>query len=302
MMPAVESYLAARRAAGFKLSNVEYLLRSFARFAINRGETHVRAQTAIDWATEAASVAQRDARLKTVCRFARYLSIEDQDHELPPERYVGYRKTRRPPYIHTQNDIERLIDAAVILGPAGALRPHTYAALIALLSATGLRVSEALNLRFADITPDGLVIRRSKFQKSRLVPLHETATEGLLKYLPLRRLAHPGDDHAFVDDDGHPLRYTVVYWTFRKLLKIAGIGVTSNGHSPRLHELRHTFAVRALEASSEGRDRVGQRMLALATYLGHANIYATYWYLEATPELLRDIAVATEGFLAGDQK
>ncbi|WP_207004478.1 tyrosine-type recombinase/integrase [Trinickia mobilis] len=248
MMPAVESYLAARRAAGFKLSNAEYLLRSFARFAVNRGEMHVRAQTAIDWAAEAASVAQRDARLRTVCRFARYLSIEDQNHELPPVRYFACRKTRRTPYIYTRTDIERLIDAALKLGPSNALQPHTYAALIALLSATGLRVSEALNLRFADITPDALVIRKSKFQKSRLVPLHDTATKGLHKYLTLRRLAHPDDDHAFVDDDGHPLRYTIVYWMFRKLLKFAGIGpqptaaalvcMSSGIRSPFVHSRR----------------------------------------------------------------
>jgi integrase/recombinase XerD len=302
MMPAVESYIAARHAAGSKLLNADYLLRSFARFAVNRGETHVHAQTAIDWAAEAASVAQRDARLKTVCRFARYLHIEDQDHEVPPARYFAYRKTRRVPYIYSCTDVERLIDAALKLGPAGALKPHTYAALIALLSATGLRVSEALDLRIAGVTPDGLVIRKSKFQKTRLVPLHDTTAAGLQKYLTLRRQVRSCDDHAFVDDDGHPLRYTVAYWMFQKLLKIAGIGHTHNGHRPRIHELRHSFAVHVLEASPEGRDRVGQHMLALATYLGHVNIKSTYWYLEATPELLRDIAVAAEGFLTGDQK
>ena len=99
MMPAVESYLAARRAAGFKLLNADYLLRSFASFAVKRGEMHVCAQTAIDWAGEAASVAQRDARLKTVCRFARYVRMEDQNHELPPARHFGYRKTRRVLYV-----------------------------------------------------------------------------------------------------------------------------------------------------------------------------------------------------------
>jgi integrase/recombinase XerD len=302
MMSDVESYLAVRRAAGFKLSNVEYLLRSFARFAVNRGETHVRAQTAIDWASEAASLAQRDARLKTVCRLARYLSIEDQNHELPPVQYFACRKARRAPYIYTPADIERLIDAALKLEPTNALRQHTYATFIALLSVTGLRVSEALNLRFADVTPEGLFIRKSKCQKTRLVPLHDTATEGLHKYLTLRRLANPDDDHVFVDDDGNPLRYTIAYWTFQKLLKLACIGSFSNGQSPRLHGLRHTFAVRALEASPEGRNRVGQHMLALATYLGHTNIKDTYWYLEATPELLRDIATLVEDFLIGEQK
>lgn len=302
MIAAVESYLAVRRAAGFKLLNVEYLLRSFAHFAIERGEIHVRAQTAIDWAGEAASVAQRDARLRTVCRFAQYLRTEDQSHELPPARYFGYRKTRRTPLIYSRADIDCLLSAALQMGPCGTLRPQTYATLIALLSATGMRISEALNLRFADLTAEGLLIRKSKFQKTRLIPLHETAAEGLQRYLTLRRRASPGDNHVFIDNDGRPLRYTVTYWMYQKLLKIAGIGASHNGHRPRLHELRHTFAVRALEASPEGRDRVGQHMLALATYLGHANIDATYWYLEATPELLSDIAFAAERFLTGEQK
>ncbi len=302
MMPAVESYLAMRRTAGFKLLNADYLLRSFARFASERGEIHIRTQSAIDWAAEAASVAQRDARLKCVCVFARYLRAEDQNHELPPAGYFGYRKTRRVPFIYSQTDIGRLIKAAVQLGPPGALRPQTYAALIALLSATGLRISEALCLQFADITPEGLLIRKTKFQKTRLVPLHQTAAEGLRIYLTLRRTVRRGDEHVFVDDDGRSLTYCAAYEMFQKLLKIAGIVGTPNGQRPRLHGLRHAFAVRALEASPEGRAHIGQHMLALATYLGHINIYSTYWYLEATPELLRDIAQAAEGVLTGEQK
>lgn len=164
MMPAVESYLAARRAAGFKLLNADYLLRSFACFAVKRGEMYIRAQTAIDWAGEAASVAQRDARLKTVCRFARYVRMEDQNHELPPARHFGYRKTRRVPFIYTCADIERLVNTALQSGPPGTLQPQTYATLIALLSATGIRISEALNLGLADTTPEGILIRKSKFQ------------------------------------------------------------------------------------------------------------------------------------------
>lgn len=302
MIAAVESYLAVRRAAGFKLLNTEYLLRSFARFAVKHGESHVRAQTAIDWAGEAESVAQRDARLRTVCRFAQYLRTEDQSHELPPARYFGYRKTRRIPFIYSRADIDRLISSALQLGPSGTLRPQTYATLIALLATTGMRISEALNLQFADLTPDGLVIRKSKFQKTRLVPLHETAAAGLQRYLTLRRQANLGDNHVFIDDNGRRLRYTVTYSMYQKLLEIAGICSSHNGHRPRLHEFRHTFAVRALEGSPEGRGRVGQHMLALATYLGHANIYATYWYLETTPELLSDIATAAETFLTGEQK
>ena len=302
MMPAVESYLAVRRAAGFDLLNAGYLLRSFARFASQRGEMHIRTHSAIDWATEAASVAQRDARLKCVCLFARYLRAEDPNHELPPAGYFGYRKSRRVPFIYSHTDIDRLIKAALQLGHPGALQPQTYATLIALLSVTGVRISEALHLQIADITPEGLLIRKSKFQKTRLVPLHETAAKGLRTYLTLRRHAPAGDDHVFVDDEGRSLTYCAAYEMFQKLLKIAGIASTPNGQRPRLHGLRHSFAVRALEASPEGRARIGQHMLALATYLGHVNIYSTYWYLEATPELLRDIAVAAERFLTGEQK
>lgn len=301
MMPAVESYLAVRRAAGFKLLNADYLLRSFARFAAQCGEVNVRARSAIDWAAEAATVAQRDARLKTVCRFAKYVRAEDPNHELPPARHFGYRKTRRVPFIYSRDEIERLVKAALQSGPRGALLPQTYATLIALLSATGLRISEALALRFADVTPEGLLIRQSKFQKTRLVPLHQTATEGLRKYLARRRRQYPDNERVFVDDDGRVLKYTAVYLVFQKLLKLAAISKTDNGHNPRLHELRHSFAVRALEASPEGRECVGHHMLALATYLGHVNIYSTYWYLEATPELVRDIAVSAERFLTGER-
>jgi integrase/recombinase XerD len=301
MMPTVESYLAVRRASGFKLSNADYLLRSFACFATQRGEEHVRAQSAIDWAAQATAVAQRDARLKTVCRFAKYMRAEDPNHELPPARHFGYRKTRRVPFIYSRDQIESLVKAALQSGPRGALLSQTYATLIALLSATGLRVSEALALRFTDVTPEGLLIRQSKFQKTRLVPLHQTAAEGLHNYLRQRRRLRSDNDYVFVDESDRVLKYTAVYWVFQKLLKLAAIGKTDSGHAPRLHELRHSFAVRALEASPEGRDRVGQHMLALATYLGHVNIYSTYWYLQATPELVRDIAVSAEHFFTGER-
>jgi integrase len=178
------------------------------------------------------------------------------------------------------------------------LRPRTYAALISLLAATGLRISEALHLLVSDITSDGLLIRRTKFQKTRLVPLHETAVTGLGNYLTRRQEMRRGGDHVFVSDEGQPLVYWKVRSVFRTLLKSTGLK-PSGGRWPRIHELRNTFAVRALESSPTGRQRIGQHMLALATYLGHVNIDATYWYLETTPELLRDIAVVAENFVHG---
>jgi integrase len=298
MIVAVESYLAVRRAAGFTLSNTEYLLRSFAGFAADQEQTHIRTATAIDWASQAKSVAQRHTRHQTICHFAQYLRVEDTRHELPPPNHFGYRKSRRVPHIYSRDEIDGLVLAATRLPSPDSLLPKTYAALISLLAATGLRISEALHLLVSDITSNGLLIRGTKFQKTRLVPLHATAVAGLARYLTCRQEARCGSDHVFVSDEGQPLVYWKVHSVFRTLLKSAGIK-PSGGRWPRIHELRHTVAVRALESSPTGRQRIGQHMLALATYLGHVNINATYWYLGTTPELLRDIAVVTENFVQG---
>ena len=301
MMASVEIYLAVRRVVGFTLSNTEYLLRSFADFATDRKETHIRTATAIDWASQAKSVAQRHTRHQTICRFAQYLRVEDLRHELPPANHFGYRKTRRVPHIYTRDEINALVLAATRLPSSDSLLPKTYAALISLLAATGLRIAEALHLLVTDITSDGLLIRKTKFQKTRLVPLHATAVTGLGHYLIHRQEAKRGGDHVFVSDEGQPLVYWRVHSVFRTLLKSAGIQ-PSGGRWPRIHELRHTLAVRALESSPTGRQRIGQHMLALATYLGHVNINATYWYLETTPELLLDIAVVAENFIQGGRQ
>jgi len=299
VIQAVDAYLALRRTAGFELTNARYLLRSFARFAAERHETHIRTTTAIEWASRSGSIAQRDERLKTVCRFARHLHADDLGHDVPPGDHFGFRKSRRVPHIYSPSEIDRLIAAALELGPPDTLKPQTYATLIALLAATGLRISEALALACSDVTPTGLLIPNTKFHKTRLVPLHDTAVAGLQRYLRRRRRTSVRAEAVFVDDAGRPLRYQRVHSTFRKLVNTAGI-VPSGRRPTRLHELRHTFAVRALEASPAGRQRVGQHMLALATYMGHVNISATYWYLETTAELLRDIATAGETFLHGE--
>jgi integrase/recombinase XerD len=300
MITAVESYLAVRRAAGFTLSNTEYLLRSFSAFAADKKQTHIRTATTIDWASQAGSVAQRHTRYQTIYHFARYLRVEDPRHEALPPNHFGYRKTRRVPHIYSRGEIDGLVLAATRLSSSDPLQPKTYAALISLLAATGLRISEALHLLVADITPNGLLIRRTKFQKTRLVPLHDTAVTGLAHYLMHRQKERRGGEHVFVSDEGQPLVYWKVHGVFRTLLRSAGLK-PCGGRWPRIHDLRHTFAVRALESSPTGRQRIGQHMLALATYLGHVNINATYWYLETTPELLREIANVTESFLQGER-
>jgi integrase len=209
MLKAIEAYLALRRATGFAMLNAEYLLKSFAAFATERGQTHVHTQAAIDWAARGPSVAQRDARLKAVCRFVRHVRVEDARHELPPVNHFGARKTRRSPHIYSAAEINRLIEGALRLRPKGGLRARTYATLIALLPVTGLRISEALKLTVADVTRDGLLIRETKFRKTRLVPLHDTAVAGLERYLARRRPLSEADP-VFADARGLPLRYIAV--------------------------------------------------------------------------------------------
>jgi integrase len=298
MIAAVETYLAVRRLGGFALSNNEYLLRSFAAYAGAHGEPVVRTATVITWASLGPSLAQRHRRYETVRQFAAQVHLDDPEHEVPPARYFGYRKTRRPPRLYTTTEIDQVLAAAAQLPPRDSLRPHTYVALISLLAATGLRISEALALQVADLSGDGLLIRKTKFQKTRLVPLHETAVGGLAQYL--RHPARPPSPLSwiFVSEWGHRLRYRDVHAVFRRLVGMAQLR-TDGGRAPTLHGLRHTFAVRALKATPTGRSQVGQSMRALATYLGHVSIVSTYWYLEATPELLTDIASAAERFVSG---
>ena len=299
MLKTIENYLGLRRATGFAMSNAEYLLKSFAAFAAERGQSHVHTQTAIDWAAFEPSVAQRDARLKAVCRLVRHVRVEDERHELPPANHFGARKRRRSPHIYSAAELDLLIAAALQLRPKG-LRAQTYATLISLLAATGLRISEALKLTVADVTRDGLLIRETKFRKTRLVPLHDTTTAAMQRYLALRQ-SLADDDPVFIGKRGGPLRYIAVKPTFDRLAGKAGI-VTATRRRPRLHDLRHTFAVRALQSSPVGRSRSGAHMAALATYMGHVNIYATYWYLEATADLMRDVAAAGENFISNGRQ
>jgi integrase len=180
------------------------------------------------------------------------------------------------------------------------LRPHTYQTLFALLACTGLRVSEAIRLRCQDFTPDGLMVRESKFRKSRLVPLHRTARAGVERYVTRRHWMRSRDDPLFVSHRGRPVPYSAARTAFRTALQTVRVDASPSRRRPTLHCLRHTFAVRALEACPGGRDRIARHTVALSTYLGHSTLAATYWYLEATPHLLRDIAEACERFFKGE--
>ncbi len=299
LMKKVEAYLAVRRAAGFELGVPGFLLRSFARFAADQGDTFVRTSTVIRWASQAPSLNQREHRLQVVIRLARYLRAEEEGHEVPPRGIFRRRKTRRTPYIFTHQEVSELIQAATCLQPSASIRPHTYCTLLALLYVTGLRISEALALDLDDIVADGLIIRKTKFKKSRLIPLHESAAAGIQRYIGRRRCFATEHKRLFISDQGRTLSRFSVSWVFRGLLKTVGLSPGRGGRQPRIHDFRHSYACRALEACPEGRDNVGRHMLALSTYMGHTHVSDTYWYLEATPTLMQDIATNCEAFLTG---
>jgi integrase len=295
---AVETYVALRRASGFAFKSEGSCLKSFAAFSDGRGESYVRAQVAIEWAGLAQLVPQRARRLGIVIRLARYLRAEDHRHEVPPAVFGAEKPPRPVPYILSGDQIRQLIQAAAQSGYR-TLRRETYRTLFALLACTGLRVSEAIRLRFDDITPDGLVIRCSKFRKSRLVPLHDTARAGLDRYLQRRCPYAPDDDHVFVSLRRKPLILNDVATTFRTAVRIVGLPPGPGRARPTPHSLRHAFAVKALHTCPDGRDAITRHMVALSTYLGHAKVADTYWYLEAVPELMTDIAERCESFVMG---
>ena len=296
----VTRYVELRRAMGFKFKVQAYLLHHFARFAESRGDVSVRKETVLAWATEALSAAQRRSRLLLVRRFAQSMHAEDARHEIPPGDAFGRpTKNRRSPHIYTPDDLRRLLDAAAQLTPKGSLRPATYVTLLSLLVSTGIRISEALSLQLDDITRDGLLIRHTKFRKSRLVPLHATAREGLNRYV-VRRMEVGGDDRSvFVSMWGTRLAYSTVCAVFLHLIRSIGLRGEPGTSGPRIHDIRHTFAVRALEACDGGKDEIVRHILALSTYLGHAHLSDTYYYLHATPKLMEETALAGERLFRG---
>lgn len=167
----VERHISLHRATGYLFRQQALQLRQFARYAAAKGDDVIRAATAVEWASQALAESTRQVRLQTVSRFARLMHAEDARHEIPPERAFG-RRRRRTPYIFTEEQTRLVLQAAAALGPKGSLRPRTYVTLLGLIAATGLRISEAVRLKLGDVTDAGLVIRETKFHKSRLVPLH----------------------------------------------------------------------------------------------------------------------------------
>ena len=296
----IARFLEIKRSLGYRFEQHEELLGRFARFAEARNETHVRSETALEWASaststsRAASSTFQVTKLRMLRDFAVWLHAEDDRHEIPPRDALGPLNRRRPqPHLISVADIRKLLTAALSMGPAATIAPLTWHYLFGLIAATGLRTGEALGLTLDDITPGGLVIREAKFGKTRLVALHPTSWDALNIYLKARLKETTRDRHLFVIATGRKPALDTVNSVFRRLAKQTGLRSPRATRGPTVRSLRHSFAMRSLEALAPGA-KPDRHMLALATYLGHVDVTSTYWYLESTPVLLRGIAVAVE--------
>ena len=298
----LDRYIALRRTLGYKLTKTEAELRAFARHVDERGDSHIRASVALAWVTAACRTpAARSKRLRVIVKFARFLQAEDARHEVPPAGLCSISSVRPAPYIYAPDEIARLIDAAgALCRRRDRLRRDLYVTLFGLIAAAGLRVSEALALRLDDVRPDGVLhIRETKFGKSRLVPLHPTVVTAIERYLAKRKQIAGSCDWLFPSVRSQKLSPNTVNYMFHASLRRANI-TPARARRPRIHDLRHTFATRALERCGASRGEVARHFVALSTYLGHADIRHTYWYLQATPEMMTDIAAAAE-MLVGSQ-
>ena len=295
----VDRFVHLQRALGKTFAKQEKALQQFAVFADERSATALTTPLVLEWAGQASSPNATRTRFDQARAFAAFLHGEDPRHEVPTAGLLGRGRSRRPaPHILTPDQVTSILEEALQVPGRSPISPITYHHLFGLLAATGLRISEALSLRCDDLTEDGLLVRSGKFGKARLLPLHGSTRAALSQYLGIRRATLGASDDLFVLGHGRAPTATRAHVVFVRIVRQLGYRRLS-GTGPRLHDLRHTFAVRSLEACGHDPQAVLRHMRALSTYLGHADIANTYWYLEATPVLLQTIALVSEGAFLG---
>ena len=291
---ASQKYLELRRNLGFQLRGPRSALRSFVAFAEREGVSCITTDLALRWAKEPADAQPSTwaSRLRMVRRFAIWLSATDRRTDVPPLGLLPHRYRRQRPYIYSDAEINKLIQAAGQLPSSLGLKGCTYSTIFGLLSVTGMRINEALTLDREDVNVEEgiLKIRRTKFGKSRLVPVHESTRQVLVDYAHKRERALRGSAKAafFLSERGTRVTEWATRYNFAKVSREVGLRPPgrSHGHGPRLHDMRHRFAARTLVDWYRGGTDVERELPKLATYLGHVHVNDTYWYIEAVPELL----------------
>lgn len=289
---AVRDYLTMRRGLGFKLVKHETGLQDFVSFLARKRSPRITVHLALEWATQNANHKPYEwaARLSIVRGFARHWSATDPSTEVPPLGLLPYRPPRAQPYLYSDHEIRKLLKAAKTRPSIDPLRPWTYYCLFGLLAVTGLRLGEALNLRTGDMDwSEGiLTIRKAKFGKSRLVPLHSSTCKILADYAKRRdrRFIGRTEGPLLVNKNGNRLDRGEVHRTFYLLSRQIGLRAVDASRGPRLHDFRHRFAVQTLLRWYRNGEDPKRRLPILSTYLGHTHVTDTYWYLTGTLALL----------------
>ena len=296
---AVEQYVALRRSLGFELREPALILRNFVTFAESESASHITVDLVQRWVRlpSKAQPATWASRLGIVRRFAAWHRAMDPRTEVPPEGLIPYRYCRQSPYIYSDGEIKQIFETASQLPSRKGLRSLTFSTFFGLLAVTGMRMSEALALDRGDVDLDEgvLTIRRTKFGKSRIVPVHASTRKALKSYAEqtARILPSVATTAFFVSERGTRITEWTARYTFAKISQKIGLRVPSKGHGrgPRLHDMRHRFAAKTLINWYRAGLDVEREIPKLSTYLGHRHVNDTYWYLEAVPELLK---LATE--------
>lgn len=288
----LERYLKLRRQLGYKLRVTEILLRNFVRFAEEEAALFITVKLALSWAAQPGlKPVQRGNRLGMVRRFAEYVSVRDPRTEVPAQKLLPYHFRRRPPHLYSEQEVLQLIGAARRIAPGDKLKGATLGTLLGLLAATGMRVGEAMALDRddVDLKRNLLIIRRAKGNKSRLVPVHSSTKQALEDYARLRdeQFPQPSCPGFFLWERGARLLHCTVHRWFLLVASQAGLRQPGDRCGPRIHDLRHYFAVRTLLNWYRTGIDVEAHLPELATYLGHVHVRDSYWYLSATPELLK---------------
>jgi integrase/recombinase XerD len=297
----LEDYLRMRRALGFQLGRHGQVLPHFVAWLDAAGATTVTVELAVAWARlpgERVKPITVEFRLSTVRGFAHYLHALDPAHQIPPPGLLAVPRRRPAPYLYASGELERVLLAARRMRPR--LRAATYEALLGLLAVTGMRIGEALALSCDEVDlAEGIVtIRHAKFDRMRLVPLHSSVTAALRDYAAVRdRLCRTRTGPFFVTRPGHPMTPSGVRWTFQLLT--TELGLRTDTVHPRVHDLRHSFAVHTLIDWHRSGVDVHAMLPVLSTYLGHVEPANTYWYLSAVPELMQLAAARLEQHQAG---
>jgi len=291
----LDRYLAIRRSLGYDLRTSERILRKFTAFAERENAEYVSTALFLRWQNAFGHASRQTwaARLGMVRLFAQWLQCMNPKHEAPPQGLIPSRIKRTRPHIYTEDEIRRIVETAATLTSLHGIRPLTMSTLFGLIAVTGLRISEALSLDVADVDLDMgvLTLRRGKLGKTRLLPVSDSTTARLRAYASERdRLSGASPKAFFISDHGGRVTDCIARYSFASVCQSLGLRspqkFNRHGRGPRIHDLRHTFAVRTLlNWYRTGKDPA-QEMIRLTTYMGHVKPAHTYWYIEAVPELL----------------